>query len=86
MKFALVLLALASAHALDENPKVLEDRTFTEKSPDGQAIQYHYSRKEHSDGTTEISVGSVDLMDTAEDMAESMADVPAKVGFLLPRL
>jgi Ca2+-binding EF-hand superfamily protein len=67
-----------SAQALDKNPKVLEDRTFSEKSPDGQNIQYHYTRKEHSDGTTEISVGSVDLMDTAEDMAESMADVPAK--------
>jgi hypothetical protein len=77
--FRLLILAFVCANALDENPKVLEDRTFTEKSPDGQKIQYHYERKEHSDGTTEISVGSVDLMDTAEDMAESMADVPAKV-------
>jgi Ca2+-binding EF-hand superfamily protein len=66
------------AQALDKNPKVLEDRTFAEKSPDGQNIQYHYQRKEHSDGTTEIDVGSTDLMDTAEDMADSMADVPAK--------
>ena len=80
MKAAFALLTFVLAvHALDKNPKVVEDRTFTEKSPDGQNIQYHYERKEHSDGTTEIAVGSVDLMDTAEDMAESMADIPAKV-------
>jgi Ca2+-binding EF-hand superfamily protein len=79
MKAAFALLTFVLAvHALDKNPKVVEDRTFTEKSPDGQNIQYHYERKEHSDGTTEIAVGSVDLMDTAEDMAESMADIPAK--------
>jgi hypothetical protein len=78
-KACILLAFVISAQALDKNPKVLEDRTFSEKSPDGQNIQYHYTRKEHSDGTTEISVGSVDLMDTAEDMAESMADVPAKV-------
>jgi hypothetical protein len=39
------------------------------------SVQYP---QEHSDGTTEIDVGSTDLMDTAEDMADSMADVPAK--------
>jgi hypothetical protein len=38
-----LLLTLAvcvlGAQALDKNPKVLEDRTFAEKSPDGQNIQ-----------------------------------------------
>lgn len=58
--------------------KVLEDRTFVEKSPDGQKIQYHYTRKDIDGDKYTITVQSSDLMDTAEDMAEAMSAVPAK--------
>jgi hypothetical protein len=63
---------------LAKGSKVLEDKTFTEKSPDGQAIQYHYKREDIDGDAFKITVASVDLMDTAEDMAESISDVPAK--------
>ena len=45
---------------------------------DGAKIKFHYEKIDQGDGQISISVSS-DVLDTAEDMAEAMADIPAKV-------
>jgi hypothetical protein len=52
--------------------------THTSHTQDGSKINFHYEKKDMGNGQISISVSS-DVLDTAEDMAEAMADIPAKV-------
>jgi hypothetical protein len=50
-----------------------------EETEDGQKIRFHYE-KVVNEAKDEFSISvSSDVLDTAEDMAEAMADIPAKV-------
>ena len=57
---------------------MLDSHDEVEETEDGQKIRFHYEKKDMGNDQISISVSS-DVLDTAEDMAEAMADIPAKV-------
>merc|ERR1719258_383956 len=87
MRNALVLMCLAlvadaaipAKHntVLKPGEKMLDAHDEVEETEDGQKIRFHYEKKDMGEGQISISVSS-DVLDTAEDMAEAMADIPAK--------
>ena len=56
---------------------MLDAHNEVEETEDGNKIRFHYEKKDMGQGQVSISVSS-DVMAEAEDMAEAMADVPAK--------
>lgn len=79
----LCLVALAAALPAKHNTvlkpgeKMLDAHDEVEETEDGNKIRFHYEKKDMGQGQVSISVSS-DVLDTAEDLAEAMADVPAK--------
>lgn len=63
---------------LKPGEKMLDSHDEIEETEDGQKIKFHYEKKDLGNDQVSISVSS-DVLDTAEDMAEAMADIPAKV-------
>jgi Ca2+-binding EF-hand superfamily protein len=63
--------------ALKPGEKMLDSHDEIEETEDGQKIKFHYEKKDIGNDQIQISVSS-DVLDTAEDMAEAMADIPAK--------
>lgn len=73
----IITLFCAAMCALKPGEKMLDSHDEIEETEDGQKIKFHYEKKDLGNDQISISVSS-DVLDTAEDMAEAMADIPAK--------
>ena len=64
---------------LKPGEKMMDSHDEVEETEDGQKVRFHYE-KIVNEAKDEFSISvSSDVLDTAEDMAEAMADIPAKV-------
>lgn len=57
---------------------MIESKDTIETNDEGKKVKVHYEKKDLGNDMISISMSS-DVLDTAEDMAEAMADIPAKV-------